>query len=120
MHESWRYVLVLFAYPVLEEIIFRWGLLAWLDKQFPQLPRIATNIAASAVFVAAHFYVQVSLLAAAVFVPSLVLGFVWQRRRSLVLCVMLHSAFNLIWYVTTSNQLFDTWSRHAFVGAWMR
>ena len=84
--------------PVLEEIVFRGGVQEMLDRT--ALGRRALggvtlgNAATSALFAAAHLLSAPPWLAAAVLLPSLVLGRVKQLTSSLVPVVLLHAWFN--------------------------
>ena len=88
------WVVALVVYPVLEEVVFRYGLLDWLDRRPNAWPTLANNVVASVVFCLAHWATWGGLQAAAVFTPSLALGWTWQRWRSLWRCALLHSLFN--------------------------
>ncbi|WP_169301981.1 CPBP family intramembrane glutamic endopeptidase [Thermocrinis albus] len=70
-----------------EEVFFR----AYLT---PQLG----NIRASFIFALAHLSVRFNLFSALTFFPSLFLGWVYMRTRSLPLSVLLHTLFNLLWF----------------------
>jgi membrane protease YdiL (CAAX protease family) len=92
----------LFVYPVLEEIVFRWGLLHYLDTSFilrirflgVQHTKWLNNIFTSVVFTMSHlgfWYWQQAVL---VFFPSLFLGWLWQRFHNLLLCISVHTFMN--------------------------
>lgn len=88
--------LALAGYPLLEETIFRWGMLGWLDQREGAWHQQVNNVVTSLSFSAAHLVVWGAWHAVAVFVPSFILGLVWQRWRSLLCCVALHGVFNLV------------------------
>jgi len=84
--------------PVLEEIVFRGGLQPWLGNQsFIPSQSVAgitaANVLTSVVFAAFHLFNQPPLWAAAVFLPSLVFGWIRDRSGSVWPCIVLH-----IWY----------------------
>lgn len=57
------------------------------------------NLAVSVLFAASHIFAQSPLMAALTFVPSLGLGILWTRHRSLWLCSLVHAWYNfLFWY----------------------
>lgn len=88
--------LALVGYPLIEETIFRWGVLHWLEQRDGAWSGLVNNIVSSIAFSAGHLAAWGGVHAMAVFVPSLVLGLAWQRWSSLWLCVALHSMFNLV------------------------
>lgn len=88
--------LALAGYPLLEETIFRWGMLGWLDQRDGAWHPHVNNIVTSLSFSAAHLAAWGGWHAVAVFAPSFILGMVWQRWHSLVCCVALHGVFNLV------------------------
>ena len=104
-------LLALFVYPLLEELVFRYGLLAWLDGRLSDRSKYLArrkwthNAAVRVVFAAAHALFNPTLTGAShavlVFFPSLVLGYVWQRYENLWLCVALHGAMNGVYLLAT-------------------
>lgn len=94
-HAPWTCLLLLVIAPALEEVVFRAGLQEWLLQQHIQ-PLITTVLGAVA-FALMHGLTRSWLLAAWVFVPALVLGALYARKRSLGPVVVLHSAMNLVW-----------------------
>lgn len=85
--------LALLVYPLLEEVVFRWGLLHWADRRFAARPWL-NNVAVSVVFAACHMLVSGGLHAALVLGPSFLLGWLWQRTSSLTACTVTHSTMN--------------------------
>ena len=86
--------------PVLEELVFRGGLQAWLFDQ----PRLRTlvlgqlsyaNLLTSFLFAAFHAISQPPLWALSVVIPSLVFGWVRDKTQSVLPCVLLHAWYNL-------------------------
>jgi len=92
------YVLIVLVYPVLEEVVFRGGLQALLlSKQFfkKSLFQLSlANVLTSTIFAAMHLIHQAPLSAAAVFIPSLVFGWAWERHRHLLSPILLHVFYN--------------------------
>jgi uncharacterized protein len=101
------WLLRLLVYPLLEEYVFRAGLLHWLNMRFPALKGWRTNIFVSAIFAIAHLWTWPLLHGLAVFFPSLIFGWIWQRYQKLWLCVLVHAAFNAIGYTLHEN--FPSW-----------
>ncbi len=93
----WLMVVVLA--PVLEEIVFRGGLQAWLYDNTP-LRHVAfwgvsyANLCASAVFAAFHLLSQPAAWAAAIFIPALVFGWARDRSGSILPGMVLHAWYN--------------------------
>ena len=95
-------VIVLIALP--EEWFFRYyylqqlkigGRRAWVG-----------NVACSLLFTVVHIPAQ-GLAGLAVFVPSLIFGYAYQRTRSLIIVVLLHGLANLL-YVTYFQSQFES------------
>lgn len=88
--------LLLLVYPVLEELVFRFGLQSWLAErtwgQRQWLGFSIANVVASSVFVLAHCWTHPLLWALAVLPPSLLFGWCYQRWN-IVAAITLH-----IWY----------------------
>jgi hypothetical protein len=94
----WRFFMLVFVYPALEEIVFR-GLLQELLLGVRRLaqplgPLTGANLAASLAFAGLHLFGHAPLWALAVLVPSLVFGYFWDRYRRLGPCVSLHVFYN--------------------------
>jgi hypothetical protein len=110
--------------PLLEEIVFRAGLQAWLQDRLAVdhstnpgtwlwragLANALTGLA----FAAAHAAVRPSLLSALTLLPALLLGAVYQRTRRLRDCVVLHASFNAVWLMA-APALYHS----AFLHRWM-
>jgi membrane protease YdiL (CAAX protease family) len=104
MPSRW-WVLVVVA-PVVEEIVFRAGLQEALTQQLKQsvLGRLwSVNLITALVFAGAHWAMQHTPLAALTVLPALLLGWLYQRHRSLALCIFLHAGFNAIWLLLTQT-----------------
>ena len=110
-HAPWTSLLLLAIAPVLEEVVFRAGLQEWLLRQ--RIQPLASTVGGAMAFALMHGLTRSWLLAAWVFVPALVLGALYVRKRSLGPVVVLHSAMNLVWlwvgpawtglFITTSS-----------------
>lgn len=91
---AWGLLLVLA--PVLEEVVFRWGLQEALLARGLSARR-AQGLTALA-FAAAHLLLRgPSPWALATVVPAWCLGEVYTRWRRLAPCIALHALFNGVW-----------------------
>ncbi len=96
---DWRQVIVVVLIaPLLEEVVFRGGIQHWLSR-WPTLAGRAmgislANVCTSVLFSATHLINQSPLTAVAVFVPSLVFGWVFDRYARILPCVVLHGFYN--------------------------
>lgn len=83
--------------PVLEEAAFRGGVLTLLLTRLPRSVGVfgisAANAITSVLFAATHVFFG-SWVNAIAFVPSLVLGLVYERCGKLWPVILLHAAFN--------------------------
>jgi uncharacterized protein len=79
--------------PVVEELVFRAGLQKILMRQ--KFPALTANGIVSIIFSLAHYALSGNPSMLAVFAPSLLLGWVYQKTDSLVWIMGLHSFFNL-------------------------
>lgn len=61
-------------------------------------PLTLANITASLVFVLAHLVAQPPLWAAAVFVPALIFGWIWDRHGRILPCTVVHFAYNFCFF----------------------
>ena len=84
--------------PLIEELFFRAVLHAGLRRRSDLLgqPLVAITVTAIA-FGAAHLAVAPGFHALAVMLPALAIGWVYERSRSVSLCVLLHAVCNLFW-----------------------
>lgn len=84
-----------------EETVFRAGLQAFFEKKTSRHmgPLSLGNVAASAVFALTHLVTAPFWGAMSVFFPSLLLGILWSRHRSIILCGSIHSYFNILYYL---------------------
>lgn len=92
---AWRALLLLLLAPVAEEVVFRAGLHEALLRR--AVSPLLANTAVAVVFAMAHVATRVSLSAAAVLLPALAIGWIYQRTRRLAPCVALHAAMNALW-----------------------
>lgn len=82
--------------PFLEELTWRAIMQNQLASFLPGGGLLSqANILTSTIFAAAHVIITPCLMSALTFLPSLCLGAVWSKFRSLWLCGMLH-----LWYNT--------------------
>lgn len=88
-----------------EENIFRCGLQDWLEQRLlsrshPAVtgPISLANIVASLAFCLAHLPFSPLLHSLSVFFPSLILGILWSRHKSLFLCAGVHCYYNAVYY----------------------
>lgn len=84
--------------PLIEEMFFRGVVHAGLRRRHDILgqPRVAIVVTAIA-FGAAHLAIAPWSHALAVMLPALAIGWVYERSRSVLLCVLLHAMCNLCW-----------------------
>lgn len=87
--------------PLAEEIVFRGGLQAALARHWsgrgPTVAAVASVVAASLGFAAAHLLVSGHPAAALTFVPSLLLGALYVRTGRVRDSAALHALFNACW-----------------------
>lgn len=89
------------VYPVVEEIVFRGWLLDWWGRAFGRRQvwiLTLANLATSVLFAATHLLTRDSITAVGVFVPSLVLGLLYERTRSLAWCIVVHALWNAAFF----------------------
>ena len=89
--------------PVLEELVFR-GLIQGHLRQFDWGQRAvlgisAANFLTSLLFMLLHGLTRDGYSALLVFLPSIYLGLVRDRTRSIAMCILIHVLWNLGWYV---------------------
>lgn len=85
-------------YPLLEEIVFR-GLMQpmLLERAAMQVragPVSRANVITSLAFAASHLISQSPLQAASILLPSLVFGYVYERFKHVLPCIVLHAFYN--------------------------
>ena len=83
-------------YPILEELVFRGLIQGWLLKKIHWAlgPLSGANLLTSVLFAAAHLLHQSPLLAASIFIPSLVFGWLRERHGRLAGCMLVHGGYN--------------------------
>lgn len=97
---SFELILVsIIIYPVLEEIVFR-GLIQRQCLRFGIARRCffgisGANVMTSILFTFLHFIHQPPLLAAMVFIPSLIFGYFRDRYKRIFPSILLHIFYNL-------------------------
>jgi len=90
------------GYPVIEELAFRGVIQGWLLRRTDSA-KIAGKLSwangiTSLLFVAVHFVHHTPVWAAAVWIPSLMFGYVREYSGSVVPAVILHGMYNLFFY----------------------
>lgn len=92
-------------FPFLEEWIFRGRLQPWLAQSFSgQWYGLgAANVLTSLLFAALHGFTHPPAAAAAVFLPSLVFGWVRDRTGSFLPAFVVHAWYNLGYFWLTSG-----------------
>ncbi len=102
-HSLTTIFLVILLYPILEEIVFRGYLQSTLLKYKIFLTSIIgisyANLITSIVFASLHLLNNIPTIALAIFVPSLIFGFFYQRYNSVVPSILLHIYYNTIFLV---------------------
>jgi uncharacterized protein len=100
---SWLSLALLMAAAALEEVIFRGGLQAWLSgrawAQQRYLGVSLANLITSLVFGLAHGLLRSWLLLPVTIAVGLGLGALFEARKSLVLCVIVHAGLNGLWWL---------------------
>lgn len=92
--------LSIFIYPILEEIVFRGQLQAFLLRYKVRFLGLSlANLITSVVFSALHLLYQAPLWAIAIFVPSLIFGFFYDRYQSVIPSILLHIYYNAIFFL---------------------
>ena len=103
LSEPARFAWVVLAYPLLEELAFRGALQPWLLRHASarrQLSGVSVaNVGTSAAFAAAHLFQHAPAWAAAVFIPSLVFGYVRDRFDAVAPAMALHVFYNLGYFL---------------------
>ena len=100
------FIIPVFIYPILEEIVFRGAVLEFLHKKIPGILFFyltKANVITSILFTALHFFYHPPLWASAVFIPSLVFGFLKECYQNLVPPILLHVFFNAGYYWLFTN-----------------
>jgi uncharacterized protein len=83
--------------PVVEELVFRAGLQKWLTRQTVGLHW--ANAITSSVFALMHYALSANPTSLAVFIPSIALGWIYQKTNSLAWAIGLHVFFNLVFLI---------------------
>lgn len=97
--------MLLLVSPVVEELAFRGGLQTLLQDVISRhvvfrLPIITlANALTSISFCFSHLWSQSGAMASLVFIPSLVLGYLWDRTDSLWPCIAAHCWFNACFFI---------------------
>jgi len=95
------FILPVFVYPIIEEIIFRGYLQSFLATRFTSRygPLTQANVLTSLLFAGMHLLGQPPVWALLVFFPSLVFGYFKDRHNNLLAPILLHGFYNagFIW-----------------------
>ena len=86
------------AAPLLEEVTWRALCQAELEKILPGRLFLFSraNVFASCLFALSHVFFAPHVVSLLTFFPSLCIGFLWTRFRSVLLCTLLHIYYNAI------------------------
>jgi len=90
-------LLLLVVAPTLEEIVFRGGLQEGLLRRVGESRAGLANLLTGAAFAIAHVVVRPTLASLLTLLPALAIGAVYQRRRRIAPCIVLHVVFNGMW-----------------------
>jgi membrane protease YdiL (CAAX protease family) len=97
--DVWFVISACLLYPLVEEIVFR-GLfqhqlnkLKWARRIF--LYTSVSNYVVSVCFALLHFLIFINFLALLVFIPSIVLGYFYNKTSSVAPSFILHSFYNI-------------------------
>jgi len=99
------FLITVFIYPIVEELLFRGVLQGWLREQAWGMDSIAkisyANVVTSLIFSMFHLLSHTPILAAAVFFPSLVFGYFRDRyshcHYMMLYPIALHMFYNAGW-----------------------
>jgi membrane protease YdiL (CAAX protease family) len=111
---SWPILLSLIFAPLVEEVVFRRGLhdellrarrlAGWMASWGPAAHERICIVITAVAFAAAHILSAPGWLAAATVLPALAIGALYNRRRRLAPCVLVHAVFNLVWLAWHASQ----------------
>lgn len=104
-----HWILQVIAFPLLEEIVFRWGIQRGIEKRMATWRGIPSNAITSLLFALAHVPAWGWFYGALVVPPSLIFGFVYQKSGRLFFCVALHAGFNFIGNMLNVAGLLVAW-----------
>lgn len=95
------FALLVLAYPVVEEWLFRGELQPLLARWQPAHwgPLTRANFITSVGFAALHLFFHPPLWALAVFLPSLVFGYFRERSGGLLAPILLHGSYNASYFL---------------------
>jgi membrane protease YdiL (CAAX protease family) len=98
-----RFLLLVALYPLVEELAFRGALQSFLSRYSPFIRSAygisGANLATSLGFVAIHFLYHAPVWSISIFLPSMIFGYFKDRYQTVIPCVLLHSFYNLGFYV---------------------
>ena len=103
-----KFLLLSFAYPVLEEIVFR-GLLQssldkWLNRKRFWMEISRANVITSIIFMIAHFMSHSWYWAVAVLGPSLIFGYFRDKYQNITPSIILHVFYNTMYFAILGFQ----------------
>lgn len=97
-----RLLMSVIVSPLIEEIIFRGFIQEWLYSHRWAKKAVFSispaNLITSFIFTAFHFFAHPPLMAALVFIPSLVFGYFRDRHGGITSPVILHCFYNLFYF----------------------
>lgn len=65
-------------------------------RRFNTQPQLLSNLITSTLFTMLHLPIQ-GAAGMAVFIPSLILGYIYQKKKDLIFVILIHSLFNIIY-----------------------
>ncbi|PCJ18587.1 MAG: hypothetical protein COB02_10640 [Candidatus Cloacimonadota bacterium] len=86
-------ILQSFCWPLVEEIIFRGFIQKYISNKF-KANKIAPILLTSILFSFCHLYIHSFLWAGAVFFPSLIFSYFYQKYQSIIPSYLLHAWYN--------------------------
>jgi uncharacterized protein len=92
--DTWFHLKLLLWGPIVEEIVFRAGLQRRLMGYFHN--HWTANGFASVVFSLVHYALSPTVGSLLIFIPSVVLGWIYQTTGKVAWTIALHSVFNLL------------------------
>ena len=103
---SWEMVVIfVIISPVVEEIVFRGGVLPYLLRHIvlnSSYWHISyANIITSLIFCSLHFINQSVISSVAIFIPSLIFGVFYQRYHHIAPSIILHSVYNTVFLIVS-------------------
>lgn len=93
-------LMAVLVYPVLEEFVFRGGIQHWLRRYHhfknESINGVTyANLATSSLFALTHVFSHGDWWYLSVFLPSLLLGAIYDQQQKISHCIVVHGFFNL-------------------------